>query len=66
MGFSRQETWSGFHFFLQGIFPPQGLNLGLLHWQVDFLLLSHLGIFYNKSFLLLPPLITEPLVLQSC
>ena len=66
MGFSRQENWSGFHFLFQGIFPPQGSNLGLLHWQVDSWLLSHLGIFYNKSFLLLPPLITEPLVLQSC
>ena len=24
-----------------GIFPDQGLNLCLLHWQADFLLLSH-------------------------
>ena len=31
MGFSRQEYWSGLPFFLQGIFPSQGLNLGLLH-----------------------------------
>ena len=29
MGFSRQEYWSG-HSLLQGIFPTQGLNLGLL------------------------------------
>ena len=28
---------------LQGIFPTQGLYLGLLHWQVDSLPLSHLG-----------------------
>ena len=31
-GFSRQEYWSGFHFFLQGIFPTQGWNLCLLHF----------------------------------
>ena len=35
MGFSRQKYWSGCHFLLQGIFPTQGSNLGLLcllHW----------------------------------
>ena len=31
------------HFLLQGIFPTQGSNLHLLHWQEDSLLLSHLG-----------------------
>ena len=31
------------HFLLQGIFPEAGLNLRLLHWQVDFLPLSHQG-----------------------
>ena len=34
MRFSRQESWSGLHFLLQGIFLTQGLNpslLGLLH-----------------------------------
>ena len=25
----------GCHFLLQGIFPTQGLNLYLLHWQAD-------------------------------
>ena len=30
-------------FLLQGIFPTQGLNLCLLHWQADSLPLSHLG-----------------------
>ena len=30
-GFSRQEYWGGLHFLLQGIFPTQGLNPGLLH-----------------------------------
>ena len=29
-------------FLLQGIFPTQGLNPGLLHCQADSLLLSHL------------------------
>ena len=23
----------GYHFLLQGIFPTQGSNLGLLHWK---------------------------------
>ena len=43
MGFSRQEYWSGlpfptvgYHFLLQGIFPTQGLNLGLLHCKQNF------------------------------
>ena len=35
MGFSRQEHWSGCHFLLQGIFPTQGLNPGLLYRQAD-------------------------------
>ena len=38
MGFSRQESWNGFHSLLQEIFPTQGSNPGLLHWQVDSLL----------------------------
>ena len=33
----------GCHFLPQGIFPIQGLNLYLLHWQVDSLPLSHQG-----------------------
>ena len=33
----------GSHFLLQGIFPTQGLNLCLLHWQADSLPLSHQG-----------------------
>ena len=32
MGFSRQEQGSGLPSLLQGIFPTQGLNLGLLHF----------------------------------
>ena len=43
MGFSWQKYWSGLPFFLQGIFPTQGLNLCLLHWQVDSLPLNHHG-----------------------
>ena len=31
MEFSRQEYWSGRHSLFQGIFPTQGLNLGLPH-----------------------------------
>ena len=33
----------GCHFLFQGIFPIQGWNLHLWHWQVDSLPLSHLG-----------------------
>ena len=33
----------GCHFFLQRIFPTQGLNLHLLPWQAGSLLLSHQG-----------------------
>ena len=33
--FSGKNTGVGCHFFLQGIFPDLGLNLSLLHWQVD-------------------------------
>ena len=33
----------GYHSFLQGIFPTQGSNPGLLHWQEDSLPLSHQG-----------------------
>ena len=35
MGFSRQNTGVGSHFLLQGIFPTQGLNSGLLNLQAD-------------------------------
>ena len=39
-----KSTGVGCHLFLQGIIPTQGSNLCLLHWQADFLPLSHLGI----------------------
>ena len=51
MGFSRQEYWTGCHFLLQGIFPFQGSNLHLLHWQADSLPLSHQGRPYFYAFL---------------
>ena len=44
MGFSRQESWSGGHSLLEGIFLTQGSNPRLsclLHRQVDSLPLSH-------------------------
>ena len=38
-----QERTLGCHFLLQKIFPTQGSNLGLLHWQAPSLPLSLLG-----------------------
>ena len=43
MGFSGKNTRVGCHFLLQGIFPTQGSNLHLLHWQAGSLPLSHQG-----------------------
>ena len=40
MGFSKEEYWSGLPFLLQGIFPTQGWNAGLLHWHADSLPLT--------------------------
>ena len=37
LDFSGKNTGMGGHFLLQGIFLTQGLNLRLLHWQVEFL-----------------------------
>ena len=39
--FQGKNTGVGCHFLLQGIFPTQELNPNLLHWQADFLPLSH-------------------------
>ena len=39
--FPAKNTGVGCHFLLWGIFPTQGLNLHLLHWQADSLPLSH-------------------------
>ena len=38
--FPGKNTGLGCHFFLQGVFPIQGLNFSLLHWQADSLPLS--------------------------
>ena len=38
-----KNTEVGCHFLVQGIFPTQGSNQCLLHWQMDSLLLRHLG-----------------------
>ena len=43
LGFPGENSGVGCHFLLQGIFPTQGSNLSLLHWQVDSLPLSPLG-----------------------
>ena len=32
---SGENTGVGWHFLLQGVFPTQGSDLCLLHWQVD-------------------------------
>ena len=41
--FPGKNTRVGCHTPLQGIFPTQGSNLCLLHWQADSSLLSHQG-----------------------
>ena len=41
--FPGKNIGVGCHFLLQGIFLTQGLNLCLLHWQVDSSPLSHQG-----------------------
>ena len=46
--FPRHEYWSGFCFFLQGIFLTEGSNPGLLHQQTSYLPLSHVGSPYLK------------------
>ena len=40
--FPGKNTGMGYHILLQGIFPTQGLNPRLLHWQVDCLPLTQL------------------------
>ena len=39
--FPGNNTGVGYHFLFQGIFPTQGLNPHLLHWQMGSLPLSH-------------------------
>ena len=46
-----KNTGVGCHFLLQGIFPTQGSNLHLLHWQLDSLPLSQTPVLIrNVSF----------------
>ena len=54
------------HFLLQGIFPTQGLNLCLLHWQADSLLLSHWGSPCQSPLLLLLLLLSRFSRVQLC
>ena len=49
LGISQQEYWSGLPFPSLGDFPDQLLNLHLLHWQVDSLLMSHQGNSCNSN-----------------
>ena len=46
-----KNTGAGCYFLLQGIFPTQGSNLCLLHWQADSLPLSHLGSLSLEAYL---------------
>ena len=39
----------GCHFLLQGIFPTQGSNLGLLHWRQMLYRLSYQGSYLGES-----------------
>ena len=41
ISFPGKNTGKGYHFLLQGIFPIQGSNSCLLHWQADSLPLSY-------------------------
>ena len=41
--FPGKNIGMGSHFLFQGIFLTQGLNLCLLHWQMDYLPLNHQG-----------------------
>ena len=53
--FPAKNTGVGCHFHLQRIFPTQGLNLHLLlllHWQAESLPLCHLGINFQKLFVI--------------
>ena len=48
-GFPGKNTGVGFHFLLQGIFPTQGLNPGLLHYRQILYRLSYKGSPYMIS-----------------
>ena len=48
MGFSRQNTRVHCHFLFQGIFPIEGLNLGLPHCRQTLYCLNHKGSLKNQ------------------
>ena len=53
MGFLGKSTGVGCHFLLQGIFPTQGLNLGLLHCrQIVYQLSYEVSLQYYSTSLL--------------
>ena len=47
-GISKPSTQNGLHFFLQGMFPTQELNLCLLYQQADSLPLHYLGSLHQR------------------
>ena len=67
MGFLGNSTGVGCHFFIQWIFPAQGLNLCLLHWQADSLPTEPPGKpILNRYYLeKLHPMKESPLLLSS-
>ena len=63
-----KNSLAGCCFLLQGILPTQGLNprlMHLLHWQVDFLPLGHLGSPQSAYEFLKPNLINKLVVLLN-
>ena len=52
--FPGKNTGVGCHFLLQGIFPTQGSNPCLLHWQVDSLPLNYQGSPWHEQVTNLP------------
>ena len=57
--FPSKNSGVGSHFFLQGIFPTQGSNLHLLHWQVYLLPLGYLGSQNTLSYIVIKVTITR-------
>ena len=64
MGFSKQEHWMGCHSILQGIFPTQGSNPGLLHCRQILYHMSHQEVrnFLRKFKIELPYHLAIPLL----
>ena len=49
-GFQGESTGVGCHFLLQGIFPTQGSNPGLLHCRQTLCFLSHQGSPHDRAY----------------